>query len=67
MGTGILVPASYGARMFLGALFDVVARRRTKGNADAKALPLASCFIAGGDIIAVILTVLIAAGLLAPA
>lgn len=66
IGIGMLVPASYVATMFIGALFDFVARRRAKGNADAWALPLASGFIAGEALIAVILAVLIAAGLLAP-
>jgi uncharacterized oligopeptide transporter (OPT) family protein len=67
IGIGMLVPASYVATMFVGALFDFVARRRAKGNADAWALPLASGFIAGEALIAVILAVLIASEILAPA
>jgi uncharacterized oligopeptide transporter (OPT) family protein len=67
IGIGMLVPASYVATMFVGAVFDFVARRRAKGNADAWALPLASGFIAGEALIAVILAVLIASEILAPA
>jgi uncharacterized oligopeptide transporter (OPT) family protein len=64
IGIGMLVPASYVATMFVGALFDFVARRRAKGNTDAWALPLASGFIAGEALIAVTLAMLIAAKVL---
>lgn len=66
IGIGMLVPAAFVATMFVGALIDWIVRRRQGAKADAWALPLASGFIAGEALVAVIVAVLLALGVLHP-
>jgi uncharacterized oligopeptide transporter (OPT) family protein len=66
IGIGMLIPSTAVATMLVGALIDWVVRVRDPKGADAKMLPLASGFIAGEALVAVILPVLIVLGLLAP-
>lgn len=64
IGIGMLVPASAVATMFLGGLIDFVARKTSSRNPDRWILPLASGLIAGEALIAIVLPLLIALGLL---
>jgi uncharacterized oligopeptide transporter (OPT) family protein len=52
--------------MFLGAIADWIWRRVKVGSAELYSVPVASGFIAGEALVAVVLPILIAAGLLAP-
>jgi uncharacterized oligopeptide transporter (OPT) family protein len=65
IGIGMLVPGPYVATMLVGALIDWAARRRDPQGSDRWVLPLASGFIAGEALIAVLLSVAYASGLLA--
>jgi uncharacterized oligopeptide transporter (OPT) family protein len=65
IGIGMLVPASAVATMLLGAVIDWFARRRDPKATDAWILPLASGFIAGEALIAILLPLLIVLGVLA--
>ncbi|MBI5431668.1 MAG: OPT/YSL family transporter [Planctomycetes bacterium] len=67
IGIGMLVPASAVATMFLGAVIDFVARKSSTKNPDGWILPLASGLIAGEALIAIVLPLLIALGVLAVA
>jgi uncharacterized oligopeptide transporter (OPT) family protein len=67
IGIGMLVPATAVATMFVGAWIDFVCRRRDPEGVDAWILPLASGLIAGEALIVVILSLLMAAGVLGPA
>ncbi|MCC6408945.1 MAG: OPT/YSL family transporter [Planctomycetes bacterium] len=67
IGIGMLVPASAVATMFLGAVIDFVVRRSSAKNPDGWILPLASGLIAGEALIAIVLPLLIALGVLAVA
>ncbi|MCK6447385.1 MAG: OPT/YSL family transporter [Planctomycetes bacterium] len=64
IGIGMLVPASAVATMFLGALLDFGARKLSAKNPDGWILPLASGLIAGEALIAILLPLLIALGVL---
>lgn len=66
VGIGMLVPASAVATMFAGGLLDLFWRRSHPQSAKAYVVPVASGFIAGEALAAVILPILIAAGILAP-
>ncbi len=63
LGIGMLVPASAIVAMFLGGVTAVVWRRANPRQAERHLVPLASGFIAGEAIIAVIIPVLVAIGL----
>jgi uncharacterized oligopeptide transporter (OPT) family protein len=67
IGIGMLVPASAVATMFIGALIDVVARRRDPKGVDGWILPLASGLIAGEALVAIVIPILIALTLMSPA
>jgi uncharacterized oligopeptide transporter (OPT) family protein len=67
IGIGMLVPASAVATMFLGALLEFVLRRTRPKGAQVWLLPLASGFIAGEALVAIVLPILIALGFLAVA
>lgn len=64
IGIGMLVPAAYVVTMFLGAVVASIARWRQGARSEAWVVPLASGFIAGEALVAVILTILIASALL---
>jgi uncharacterized oligopeptide transporter (OPT) family protein len=66
IGIGMLVPAGAVAAMFVGGVAEWVWRRSSEKSATLYAVPLASGFIAGEALVAVILPLLIAAGALAP-
>jgi uncharacterized oligopeptide transporter (OPT) family protein len=66
IGIGMLIPATAVSTMLIGALIDWGVRRRDPRGADAKMLPLASGFIAGEALVAVILPVLIILKILKP-
>jgi uncharacterized oligopeptide transporter (OPT) family protein len=65
IGIGMLVPASAVATMFLGAWIEFAARKRDPQGSNSWVLPLASGFIAGEALIAILLPLLIALGWLA--
>ena len=60
----MLVPAAAVASMFLGAVVEWVWRRTHPGSADKYVIPVASGFIAGEALVAVILPILITMGIL---
>jgi uncharacterized oligopeptide transporter (OPT) family protein len=64
IGIGMLVPASAIITMFLGGVADWAWGKVDKESHDRHILPLASGFIAGEAIVAVILPVLVAVGVL---
>ena len=66
VGIGMLVPASAVSTMFAGAVVEVVWRRLHKKSAEMYVIPVASGLIAGEALVAVILPVLIAIGVLEP-
>ena len=66
MGIGMLVPASSVVGMFIGAVIDLVWRRVDAKGAANYSIPVASGFIAGEALVAVILPVLITAKILSP-
>jgi uncharacterized oligopeptide transporter (OPT) family protein len=63
IGIGVLVPGSAICSMFLGGLLAEVWRMLKPKNYDLHVTPLASGFIAGEAIIAVIIPILVAIGL----
>ena len=65
VGIGMLVPASAIFTMFAGGMLQLAWRARSPKSADAYVIPLASGFIAGEAIVAVVLPVLVALGLMA--
>ena len=65
LGIGMLVPASAIITMFLGGLAEVLWHRADVKSWERHLTPIASGFIAGEAIVAVILPMLVAAGLLA--
>jgi uncharacterized oligopeptide transporter (OPT) family protein len=65
IGIGMLVPASAIITMFLGSVVEVVWARVHKKSYDRHLTPLASGFIAGEAIVAVVVPILVACGLLA--
>ena len=60
IGIGMLVPASAIITMFLGGLFALLWRRTSPKQSDRHLVPLASGFIAGEAIIAVVIPILVA-------
>jgi uncharacterized oligopeptide transporter (OPT) family protein len=62
IGIGMLIPATAVSTMFVGALIDWFLRKRDPKGADTWVLPLASGFIAGEALVAVILPLLIVLG-----
>ncbi|MEK6544214.1 MAG: OPT family oligopeptide transporter [Elusimicrobiota bacterium] len=64
LGIGMLVPASAIVTMFLGSLVDITWRKLHKKSADHHLVPLASGLIAGEAIVAVVIPILVAIGLL---
>jgi uncharacterized oligopeptide transporter (OPT) family protein len=63
MGIGMLVPASAIFSMFLGGIAAEIWTRKNKPTAEQNLIPLASGFIAGEAIVAVIIPVLVALGI----
>jgi putative OPT family oligopeptide transporter len=63
IGIGMLVPASAIITMFLGGVVGLLWSWRSPRNAERHIVPLASGFIAGEAIVAVIIPVLVAIGL----
>ncbi len=63
VGIGMLVPASAVATMFVGAFLDCVWRRKDAESARKYSIPVASGFIAGEALVAVIIPILVAIGL----
>jgi putative OPT family oligopeptide transporter len=66
VGIGMLVPASAVATMFAGGVVELVWRRLHRKSAETYVIPVASGFIAGEALVAVILPVLIACKILQP-
>ncbi len=64
IGIGMLVPASAVATMFLGACLDWIWRKSDSTSAQRYSIPVASGFIAGEALVAVIIPVLVAIGLM---
>jgi uncharacterized oligopeptide transporter (OPT) family protein len=64
IGIGMLVPASAIATMFLGGLGSVVWQKVDQKRCDKYLVPLASGFISGEALMAVIIPILIAVGIL---
>jgi uncharacterized oligopeptide transporter (OPT) family protein len=60
IGIGMLVPASAIITMFLGGLVALIWNRTAPKQADKHLVPLASGFIAGEAIVAVVIPVLVA-------
>jgi uncharacterized oligopeptide transporter (OPT) family protein len=63
LGIGALVPAAVVASMFVGAVADEVWKRISPRNEERYMAPVASGFIAGEAIIAVLIPILVAIGL----
>jgi uncharacterized oligopeptide transporter (OPT) family protein len=66
VGIGMLVPAGAVATMFLGGVIDLIWRRLDRASNGLYMIPVSSGFIAGEALVAVVLPLLIAVGLLAP-
>jgi len=64
LGIGMMVPGAVVFAMFLGGIVQLVWEKRSRGSADRLSTPLASGFIAGEALVAVIIPLLIAAGVL---
>jgi len=60
----MLVPASVIIVMFLGSVVDVVWRRLNRASNEALLVPLASGLIAGEAIVAVVIPLLVALGII---
>lgn len=65
VGIGMLVPGAAIIPMFVGALIDVAWGRLHPKSHERHLVPLASGFVAGEAIVAVVVPILVAAGLLA--
>ncbi len=65
VGIGMLVPGSAIITMFLGGVVEWTWRHFAAKNADTHLVPMASGFIAGEAIVAVLIPVLVAMGLMA--
>ncbi len=63
IGIGMLVPASAIISMFIGGLAALAWNRTSRESADRNLVPLASGFIAGEAIVAVVIPILVAIGL----
>lgn len=66
LGIGMLVPANAITTMFLGALADWIWRKLKPAQAVAYSIPLASGFIAGDALVAVILPITYVLGIWGP-
>jgi uncharacterized oligopeptide transporter (OPT) family protein len=66
VGIGMMVPGAVVFTMFIGALLGVLWEKTHRRSADKLAIPLASGLIAGEALVAVVIPLLIAIGLLAP-
>lgn len=66
MGIGMLVPASAVSMMFVGGLLDWVWRKLDPTSSEFYAIPIASGFIAGDALVAVILPILYVIGAWGP-
>jgi putative OPT family oligopeptide transporter len=64
LAIGMLVPGSAIVTMFLGGLTEWYWRRTSPASAERSVIPLASGFIAGEAIVAVVIPILVAIGLL---
>jgi uncharacterized oligopeptide transporter (OPT) family protein len=64
VGIAMLVPAAVILMMFVGGLVELVWRRRNRPSYDAYMTPLASGFIAGEAIVAVLVPLLVILGIL---
>jgi uncharacterized oligopeptide transporter (OPT) family protein len=64
LGIGMLVPASAVITMFLGSVVEYLWGKLDKKSYDLHLTPLASGFIAGEAVVAVIIPILVAVGLL---
>lgn len=64
IGIGMLVPATAIATMFLGAWIEFACRKKDPKGVDTWMLPLASGMIAGEALVVVVISLLIAAGVL---
>jgi uncharacterized oligopeptide transporter (OPT) family protein len=64
VGIGMLVPAFVITTMFIGGLLEYFWTRTNKSSAEAYLVPLASGLIAGEAIVAILVPVLIAFGVL---
>ena len=63
LGIGMLVPGSAIVTMFLGAVVEWYWRRTNRASAERSIIPLASGFIAGEAIVAVVIPILVAIGI----
>jgi len=66
VGIGMIVPASAVSMMFLGGLLDWVWRKLDPRSSEFYAIPIASGFIAGDALVAVILPILYVTGVWGP-
>jgi uncharacterized oligopeptide transporter (OPT) family protein len=66
IGIGMLVPAAVVFVMFLGGVVDRIWNRRDRRTNELYMTPLASGFIAGEAIVAVIIPLLVVLGLVHP-
>jgi uncharacterized oligopeptide transporter (OPT) family protein len=66
IGIGMLVPASAVATIFLGGVVDHVWKRRNPQHAEKYLIPVASGFIAGDALVAVILPILYVLKVMSP-
>jgi uncharacterized oligopeptide transporter (OPT) family protein len=64
IGIGMMVPGSVVVTMFIGALLCLFWQKLHRSSADKLAVPLASGFIAGEAIVAVVIPLLLALGVL---
>jgi uncharacterized oligopeptide transporter (OPT) family protein len=67
IGIGMMVPGAVVFTMFIGGLVQVFWGKLHRASADRLSIPLASGLIAGEAIVAVIIPLLIALGILSPA
>jgi putative OPT family oligopeptide transporter len=63
LGIGMLVPGSAIVTMFLGAVVEWYWRRTNRASGERSIIPLASGFIAGEAIVAVVIPILVAIGI----
>ena len=64
IGIGMLVPAAVVFVMFLGGVVEAVWKRQSPGTYERYLPPLASGFIAGEAVVAVIIPLLVVIGLM---
>lgn len=66
IGIGMLVPASAVSTIFLGGVIDFAWKKRNAQHAENYLIPVASGFIAGDALVAVILPILYVLGVMSP-